>query len=81
MDKLGIECIVRHQDESRNIPCEITDFRIQHLEAGKCLRLSFQALHTVQTRASRAGYHVLRPFGTIAAPTRFCYPFVTSHAY
>jgi len=35
MDKLGIECIVRHQDESRNIPREITDFRIQHLEAGK----------------------------------------------
>lgn len=35
MDKLGIECIFRHQDESRNIPREITHFRIQHLEAGK----------------------------------------------
>lgn len=35
MDKLGIECIVRHQDEGRNASQEIADFFVKHLKAGK----------------------------------------------
>ena len=35
MDKLGIECIVRHQDEGPNVPQEITAFFVKHLQPGK----------------------------------------------
>lgn len=35
MDKLGLECTIRHQDEGKNFPQEIADFFVKHLQPGK----------------------------------------------
>ncbi len=35
MDKLGIECTIRHQDEGANVPHEMAEFFVKHLQPGK----------------------------------------------
>jgi len=35
MDKLGIECTIRHQDEGKNASREIVEFFLKHLQPGK----------------------------------------------
>jgi acetyl esterase/lipase len=35
MDKLGLECTIRHQDEGKNASQEIADFFMKHLKPGK----------------------------------------------
>ena len=35
MDKLGIECVVRHQDEGANVSSEMVQFFVKHLKPGR----------------------------------------------
>lgn len=47
MDKLGIECIVRHQDEGPDVPQEITAFLVKHFQPGKRASLRTQSLPVI----------------------------------
>lgn len=47
LDTLGIECIVRHQDEGPDVPQEITAFLVKHFQPGKRASLRTQSLPVI----------------------------------